>query len=269
MNMDNELHEFHEFARAAASPPELGGAGGGLNCQQTADEDGLESWNETPHPQDELPTEVVTMYVVRDYRRMFKSFMRYKKLAELNIGQIKGRALAIASRRKPETQELTELKLKAEEKGRRLEEMYERLQEKDTMISSLKLHCCNQRDQLAVKERSLVAQRQQIQSLLSHIGGEDGRDVLADCDASWSADRWKEAMVNINAVGQQLAELREAVMQQPLDEGVRQALLSVVGIIRNNARRAYNSTARIASNVLRKEFAVDTIPNEEEEQITG
>ena len=35
-----------------------------------------------------------------------------------------------------------------------------------------------------------------------------------------SADRWKEAMVNINAVRQQLEELREAVIEQPLDEGV-------------------------------------------------
>ena len=67
------------------------------------------------------------MYVVRDYRRMFKSFMRYKKPAELNLGQIKGRALAIASRRKPDTQELTELKLKAEIPDEIIEQMRMRL----------------------------------------------------------------------------------------------------------------------------------------------
>lgn len=228
------------------------------------EEEDLKAWHELPHPQDELPTEVVQMYVMKDYRRMFDSFEKYKRLAAMNVKQIEGRALAIASRRKPLSQELVELKLAVEDRDRKINEMYEWLHQKDAMIASLCKHCVNQRDQLTLKEKNLAAQRQQIQSLLSHFGEDEGREVLADCDASWDADRWKAAMVNINAVGQQLGELRGAVRRQEMDENVKEAILSVIRFICSQTRRAYNCTATIASTILRREFAVETVPEDED-----
>lgn len=232
----------------------------------TAEEEDLEAWNNLPHPQDELPTEVVRMYMIRDYRRMFNAFERYKNQADMNVRQIEARALAIASRRKLETQELTAMKLTVEDRERKINEMYDWMRQKEALIDSLRQHCTKQRDRIAVLERNLAAQRQQIQSLLNHIGGDGGKDALADCDASWNAERWKEAMVDIHAVRQQLGELAEAVRQQPLDGGAKDAILSAVKFIRHQTRRAYNFTASIASPVLRREFSVEIIPEDADEE---
>ena len=225
------------------------------------------AFNEMPHPQDELPTAVVRDYMIRDYQRMFVVYWQYREQAALTEKQIESRALAIASRRKLETYELTDLRLKLQERHRKINEMYGWLSQKEALINSLRVHCERQRDQLSVQERNLNAQRQQIRSLLSHISGDgDGRDALAACDASWSAERWKEAMVLIDDVGQQLAELRDAVRQHDLDEGVKQAIIGAIQVIRNQARRAYNRTARIASSTLRREFGVDDDAGEDEEE---
>ncbi len=232
----------------------------------TAEEEDLEAWNNLPHPQDELPTEVVRMYMIRDYRRMFNAFERYKNQADMNVRQIEARAMAIASRRKLETQELTALKLTVEDRERKINEMYDWMRQKEALIASLKEHCIKQRDQLAVHDRTLAAQRQQIQSLLNYVGSGEGKEVLADCDGSWRAERWKEAMVDIHAVRQQLGELAEAVRQQPLDGSAKDAILSAVNFIRHQTRRAYNFTASIASPVLRREFSVEIIPEDAEEE---
>lgn len=223
------------------------------------------AFNEMPHPQDELPTAVVRDYMIRDYQRLFGEYWQYREQAAMTEKQIESRALAIASRRKLETYELTGLKLKLAEKERKITEMYGWLSQKEALINSLRFHCEQQRGQLAVKDRNLTTQRRQIQSLLGHIG-EDGKDVLAACDGSWNAERWKEAMVIINDVQQQLGELQEAVMQLTLDEGVKNAIAGAAKIIRKQARRAYNRTARIASTSLRREFSVETVQEDDTEE---
>lgn len=218
----------------------------------------LKAWNEQPHPQDELPTEVVQVYVMRDYRRMYLAFEKYRKLADMNMKQIEARVDEIAARRKVENAEIMEMRLNTEKMKLRISELMGLLSQEEALIHSLRIHCANQRDMLAVHEQNLSVQRQQIRSLLEHIGGgDDGRDVLASCDASWSADRWKEAMVTIDDVKQQLAELQEAVRQHPLDEVVKHAIVGAIQIIRNQAQLAYNRTARIAASTLRREFGVD------------
>ena len=236
------------------------------DIQQPVTDDMIEALRETARPQDDIPQEVIERYMIRDYQRIYNTYWEYRELAAMTANQIDARARQLVKKSKTGNYVVADMELKLKEKTRKINEMYGWLQQKEALIDSLRFHCEQQRDTLAVHMKNLAAQRQQILSLLSHIGDEDGREALADCDASWRADRWKEAMVYINAVQQQLAELREAVLGQPLDEGVKEALLSVVGIIRNNARRAYNRTAHIASPVLRKEFAVETVPEDEEKE---
>lgn len=231
------------------------------NELQPVTDETLETFRETLRPQDDIPQEVIERYMIRDYQHMFTTYWEYRELANLTANQIDARARQLIKKSKNGNYVVADLELKLQDRYRKIQEMYGWLQQKEALINSLREHCEKQRDTLAIKDRSLSAQRQQIQSLLSHIGDE-GREALADCDASWRADRWKEAMVYINDVRQQLGELREAVIGQPLDEGVKDAILGVVGIIRNNARRAYNRTAGIASPVLRREFAVDTVPED-------
>ena len=263
--MDNELHEL---TRAAASPPELGGDRGGLNNGSTTPQvtdDMIEAFRDTVRPQDDVPQEVIERYMIRDYQHMFTTYWEYRELASLTANQIDARARQLVKKSKTGNYVVADLELKLQEKTRKIQEMYGWLSQKDALINSLREHCEKQRDTLSVNMKNLGAQRRQIQSLLCHIG-DDGREALADCDASWRADRWKEAMVYINDVQQQLGELREAVIGQPLDEGVKDAILGVVGVIRGNARRAYNRTAHIASPVLRREFAVETVPEDAEEE---
>lgn len=232
----------------------------------TAEEENLAAWNNLPHPQDELPTEVVRMYMIRDYRRMFFAFEKYKRLADMNMRQIEARVAEIAARRKAENAEVMEMRMNLEKMNLKVGGLFGKLSQKDALIASLKEHCIKQRDQLAVHDRALAAQRQQIQSLLNYVGSGEGKEVLADCDGSWNAERWKEAMVDIHAVRQQLGELAEAVRQQPLDGGAKDAILSAVKFIRHQTRRAYNFTASIASPVLRREFSVEIIPEDAEEE---
>ena len=228
-----------------------------------ADAELPEAWNDLPHPQDDIPREVIEKYMLRDYQRMLETYQRYRKQADMNIKHIENRARAIVGNRKTETRQLTELKLQLEDRNRKIDEMYSWLQQKDNTISSLCRHCAKQRDQIAVLERNLAAQRQQIQSLLSHIGdGGDGKDVLAACDASWSVERWKNAMVNIAAVRQQLMELMDDVWKQDLDESVRESLTGFLKVVRRQAVRAHNYTAKIASPVLRREFGADLIADD-------
>lgn len=234
------------------------------DMQQPVTDDMLEAFRETLRPQDDIPQEVIERYMIRDYQHMFNTYWEYRELAKMTAGQIDARARQLVKKSRTGSYGVTDLGLKLEQKERKITEMYGWFSQKEAMINSLKEHCANQRDQLGVKDCTLSAQRRQIQSLLDHIGNEDGRDVLAGCDASWSADWWKEAMVNIAAMRQQLGELADAVRKQALDDNVKQALLGVVGIIRGNARRAYNSTARVATTVLRKEFSVETVQEDEE-----
>ena len=232
------------------------------DIQQTmADAELPESWNDLPHPQDDIPREVIEQYMLRDYQRMLETYQVYRKRAEMNIKHIENRAKSIVGNRKAETRQLTDLKLQLEDRNRKIDEMYSWLQQKDNTIASLCRHCAKQRDQIAVLERNLAAQRQQIQSLLNHLGG-DGRDVLAGCDAAWSVERWKNAMVNIAAVRQQLIELMDAVGRQDLDGSVRESLTGILKLIRRQAVRAHNYTAKIASPVLRKEFGADLIADD-------
>ena len=229
-----------------------------------ADGEGLQGWNDVPHPQDDIPQEVIERYMIRDYQRMLDSYQKYKKQADMNVKQIENRAIAIASRRKSGTQELTELKLAVEERDRKINEMYDWLKLKDAMIGSLCNHCTNQRDMLAVHERNLCAQRQQIQSLLKHIGGEDGKGVLAGCEASWSTDRWKQAMVELQDLRQAACDLYDVIGSLPVGDDVRSVLREPAQIIRGKARRCFNAAARIASPALRKEFGAEIIPADDE-----
>lgn len=237
------------------------------DIQQPVTDEMLEACRETLRPQDDIPQEVIERYMIRDYQHMFNTYWEYRELAKMTLNQIDARARQLIKKSKTGIYAVVDMELKLEKKDRKINEMYGWLSQKEAMINSLREHCTNQRDLLTAKDRTLSAQRQQIQSLLSHIGDDgEGKEILAECDASWDAKRWKEAMVNINAVRQQLGELRGAVKRQTLDDGVKEAILGVIRFISSQARRAYNSTAYIASPVLRKEFAVETVPEEEEDK---
>lgn len=231
------------------------------------DSDFPDAWNDMPHPQDDLPAEVVEMYVMKDYQRMLEAFHKYRKLAAMNAKHIENRALAIASRRKSGTIELTDLKLKLEDRDRKINEMYDWLRQKETLINSLRTHCARQRDMLAVHIRNLSAQRQQIQSLLNHYDDEDARfNVLSDAEDAWNPGRWKQAIVEIHDLRQDTTDLYDAIGQLPVSDEVREVLKKSLWTIRQKSRRCYNVTARIANTVLRKEFGADIIPEDEEGQ---
>ena len=224
-----------------------------------------ETWNDMPHPQDDLPVAVVRDYIIRDYRRMFEMFHKYKKLAALNIKQIEDRAKTIARKRKDLTQQLIDMQLKLEDRRRKINEMYDWLEQKETLINSLRTHCERQRDQLAVCDRNLSAQRQQIQSLLEHYDDADRRfDVLADAEDAWSPERWKQAMVELNDLRQNTTDLYGVIDGLPVGDDVRSVLRESAGIILYKTRRCYNAAVKIANVVLRKEFGAEIIPEDDE-----
>jgi len=231
--------------------------------RQPAAETADEAIRGTLRPQDDVPQEVIERYMIRDYQRMYNTWWEYRELAGLTANQIDGRARQLIRKRRKDDYVVADLQLKLDGKSRKITEMYDWLKQRDALVGSLREHCEKQRACIAACEKTIRAQRMQIQSLLGHIGGGgEGYEALAGCDSSWDTERWKEAMVNANAVQVQLGELNDDIMQQPLDEGVRQAILAAVQVVRRHARRAYNRTVRIASPLLRREFAAEALPED-------
>lgn len=231
--------------------------------QPVTEDDCLEAWNETPHPQDELPSAVVRDYMLRDYRRMFEMYHKYRKLAAMNARQIEQRAQAIACKRKSLTQQLVDMQLKLEERDRKINDMYDRIRQKENMIDSLRSHCANQRDAIAALSRNVGAQRQQIQSLLRHYDDAGERfGILAESDLALNPEKWKQAVVELSDLRQAAGDMYDVIDSLQVDDGVRKVLKDAVRIIRGRARRGYNATARIANTVLRQEFGAEYVPED-------
>ena len=243
---------------AAGFSPGVGGARGGLSNEQ-AEDDMPEAWHDTPHPQDDIPDEVIEGFMLRDYQRMFKTYFGFKKMAELTVAQIDARARRLIKKSKTGNYVVMDLELKLQEKDRKISEMYGWLSQKESLINSLRVHCERQRDQLARSERTLAAQRQQIQSLLRHYDNPGVRfDVLADCEDAWSPEWWRRAMVYLSDLRQIASDLKKTIGQLEMDEGMRSALKAAVTIILDKARHGYITTARIATKAMRDEFGVET-----------
>ena len=223
--------------------------------QDVLDNDDLEMWHEMPHPQDDLPTEVVISYIVADYRRMYHALDHYKALAKLTEKQIEARAREIAARRKAETNELADLRLELAEKNSKMREMYDWLSHKENMISALRKYIEDHRQEVSSLQRSVTSQRYQIQSLLGHF--DDKYKVLEDCPEAWNSEAWRESVIRTVTLAKQLVELMNIVDGMNLGDSQHTILKSAIDIIRKQVRRTHSIVRKIAIPALRKEFSAD------------
>lgn len=225
-----------------------------------ADDDIQKAWYESPHPQDDIPQEVIERYMLKDYQRMLKSYDHYRELAGLTDKKIDGRAAAIANRKKSEA---AALRVSLGKKDRKIEEMYGWLSQKDSLIRALLEHNEAQRVQLKIHEHNLESQRRQIMALLRGFDG-DVYTVMSACPEAWDAEKWKETMTVIDTLRCQVADMRDAVTKLPMDDNVREALSDALRVTWRIASNAGHCAARIASYVLRKEFCTEAVEENNE-----
>jgi len=208
--------------------------------QQEAAADGVQEENfyhqeGRQRPQDDVPTELIIHYIVRDYQRMLRERDMLVRMAKANSRQIEKRAKAIAKQLDTERPaEIAHLQEVLSERNRQVE----RLQ--DT-TERMKGQMDGNAAKMASDAKTIELQRSQIRALLQQMD-----ETQATSDSSWHHERWQTAMEQVAKLSKQLATVRGIVTAQPLEQDQMNIITNLIEDCRRQVQRISVSVKHIA-----------------------